>query len=48
MKTNDEWQTQYHGANDDEYQTYLSAADLATGLWIDGTPVKSYDEWLNS
>jgi len=44
MKTNDECQTKYNDTNDDEHQNYLSVADLVTGLWIDGTQVKSYDE----
>jgi len=45
---NENWQTKARGSNDQEYEIYLSAVDKDTGLWLDGTPVKSYDEWLNS
>ena len=41
------WQTQARGTNDQEYQIYLSAVD-SKGLWLDGKPVKTYDEWLGS
>ena len=40
--TNDIWQTQSRGTNDNEYQIYRKCAeDLG---WI----VKTYDEWLAS
>lgn len=42
------WQTQARGTNDSEYEIYLSAVDKKTGLWLDGNPAKTYDEWLNS
>ncbi len=42
-----DWQTQSRGTNDQEYEIYLSAAD-DNGLWLDGSPVKTYDEWLAS
>ena len=48
LEQNQFWQTQSRGTNDQEYAIYLSAADKKTGLWLDGKPVKTYDEWLNS
>ena len=36
------WQTQYRGSNDAEYQIYKTAAEDL------GWQVKTYDEWLNS
>ena len=44
----DAWQTQARGSNSQEYEIYLSAGDKTTGLWIDGSPIKTYEEWLNS
>ena len=46
LEQNQFWQTQARGTNDQEYAIYLSAADKKTGLWLDGKPVKTYDEWL--
>ena len=43
-----DWQTQARGTNSQEYQIYLSGVDKKTGLWLDGKPVKTYEEWLNS
>jgi hypothetical protein len=43
-----DWQTQARGLNSNEYEIYLSGTDKITGLWLDGNPVKTYDEWLNS
>jgi len=43
-----DWQTQARGTNSQEYEIYLSAVDPKTGLWLDGKPVKTYEEWLNS
>ena len=43
-----DYQTQTRGTNEQEYEIYLSAGDPITGLWLDDTPIKSYDEWLNS
>lgn len=37
-----DWQTQYRGTNDAEYQIYVTNAEAL------GWPVKSYDQWLNS
>lgn len=48
LEQNNFWQTQARGTNDNEYEIYLSAADEKTGLWLDGSPVKTYEEWLNS
>ena len=48
LTSNEFWQTQARGSNSEEYEIYLSAADKQTGLWLDGKPVKTYDEWLNS
>ena len=42
-----QWQTQARGTNDQEYGIYLSGVDNK-GLWLDGSPVKTYNEWLNS
>ena len=42
------WQTQARGSNSQEYEIYLSGGDKKTGLWLDDTPIKTYDEWLNS
>lgn len=43
------WQTQSRGANDQEYQIYLSCADDGQGNDITtGQPLKTYDQWLNS
>ena len=48
LETNELWQTQARGTNDDEYQIYLYFADDGTGLDITtGEPLKTYDEWLN-
>ena len=41
------WQTKARGSNDQEYEIYLSAVD-ENGLWLDGKPAKTYDEWLSS
>jgi len=48
LKYSHDWQTQARGTNSQEYQIYLSGVDKKTGLWLDGTPVKTYEEWLNS
>lgn len=48
LEYNTDWQTQTRGTNSQEYVIYLSAVDKKTGLWLDGKPVKTYDEWLNS
>jgi len=48
LEQNEFWQTQARGTNSQEYQIYLSGADEETGLWLDGTPVKTYEEWLCS
>ena len=48
LEYNTDYQTQTRGTNDQEYEIYLSAGDPITGLWLDDTPIKSYDEWLNS
>jgi len=45
---NENWQTKARGSYEHQYEIYLSGVDKDTGLWLDGTPVKSYDEWLNS
>ena len=42
LEQNDNWQTQAHGTNDQEYQIYKANAEAM------GWPVKSYDEWLDS
>lgn len=42
-----DWQTQARGSNSQEYEIYLSAVD-AKGLWLDGSPAKTYEEWLAS
>jgi hypothetical protein len=47
LEQNEFWQTQARGSNSSEYEIYLSAVD-EDGLWLDGSPAKSYDEWLNS
>ena len=47
LEYNQDWQTKARGSNDDEYEIYLSAVD-ENGLWLDGEPAKTYDEWLNS
>ena len=39
---NANWQTQYRGDNDSEYQIYLAAAESL------GWQIKTYDEWLSS
>lgn len=41
------WQTQARGTNEQEYDIYLSAVD-SKGLWLDGSPAKTFEEWLNS
>lgn len=45
-----DWQTQYRGSNDNEYQIYLACADDGKGgdITRGGAPLKSYEEWLNS
>lgn len=39
---NSDWQTQYRGNNDSEYQIYVAAAESLG--WV----IKTYDEWLKS
>ena len=49
LETNDSWQTQTRGTNEDEYQMYLTFADDGSGIdFTTGNPLKTYDEWLNS
>lgn len=48
LEQNEFWNTQARGSNQAEYEIYLSAGDEVTGLWLDGTPIKTYDEWMNS
>jgi hypothetical protein len=37
-----DWQTQYRGSDDAEYQIYVANAEAL------GWAVKTYDEWLRS
>jgi hypothetical protein len=49
LEYNEFWQTKARGDNDSEYQIYLSCADDGKGIDItSGSPLKTYDEWLNS
>jgi len=43
------WQTQTRGTNDQEYQIYIVFADDGKGNDITtGTPLKTYEEWLQA
>jgi hypothetical protein len=43
------WQTQVRGTDDSEYQTYLACADDGKGIdFTTGSPLKTYEQWLNS
>ena len=49
LQTNEFWQTQARGTNDDEYQIYLACCDDGKGNdFRTGEPLKTYDEWLES
>jgi hypothetical protein len=50
MEVLDTWQTKTRGDNDSEYQIYLACADDGNGgdITRNGTPLKTYDEWLSS
>ena len=44
-----DWSTKARGSNHQEYQIYLSCANDGKGNSIvDGKPLKSFDEWINS
>jgi hypothetical protein len=47
LSYNEFWTTQARGSNCQEYEIYVSAIDK-DGLWLDGKPAKTYEEWLNS